>query len=677
MLVPRKNGKLRLVIDYRQLNNQTIKSCWPISSIEEIFDTLEEGCYFTTIDIWSFYQLPMDVQSQDLTAFSTPFGSFKWLRMLMGLIGSPNTFQSLMECVLIGLTWKVTVPYLDDCIIFARTAEHFERLRAVLERFRNANLKINPTKCEFFRTRVPLLGHIISKDGLESDPVNVKAVKAFPVPIHPTEVKSFLGLCSYYRRYVKDFAAIARPIHAVSESATEFKWTPQAQESFDASKHKLTSTAILAFPSMKKPFILYTDASLTAMGAVLAQVQNGQERANCYASKVLTKAQTRYSATKRELIAVVNFTKKHYLLGQKFLIVTDHRALQWLHNFEDPDALTARWLEKLAAFNYEVVHRPGKTIGHADGLSTTPLSGLIAISSSSKRCSVDLDNDSEWPDRQQPHDAWSFEYSEVYDDILQSKDSIAHCISADFKLGAGVARGIKRRFPSTYPNREAIDKKVLWPQCISDPGCFVYHLITKARYYHKPTYTALRTSLEALRSHAETNGITNIILPRVGCGLDRLDSNKLKALINDVSRSSKIRIIVFLLDPKQKELRTPASYETNTLDKSDTTLIGEEMLNEQHSLTDLEQAQREDPHLKLLINWVSRGTPPAMQSSRANRGSSGSYRMSLKVWCFLITICVVNSPTKLTRYLAAIDTCFYGPITSQFATLFVIWWPSE
>ena len=255
-----------------------------------------------------------------------------------------------------------------------------------MERFRNANLKINPTKCEFFRTRVPFLGHIISKDGLEADTVKVRAVKAFPVPNNPTEGKSFLGLCSYYRRYVKDFAAIARPIHAGSDSAPEFQWTPEAQESFDASKHKLTSTPILAFPPMKEPFILYTDASLTAMGAVLAPVQNGLERAICYASKALTKAQTRYSATKSELLAVVHFTRhfKHYLLGQKFLIVTDHRALQWLHNFKNPDALTARWLEKLAAFNYEVIHRRGNTIGHADGLSRTPLRGLKAISSSSK-----------------------------------------------------------------------------------------------------------------------------------------------------------------------------------------------------------------------------------------------------------------------------------------------------
>ena len=316
MLVPKKNGKLRLVIDYRQLNNQTIKSCWPIPSIEEIFDTLEGSAYFTIIDkSWGLYQLPMDIKSQNLTAFSTPFGSFKWLRMLTGVTGSPNTFQSLMECVLMGLTWKITVPYLDDCIIFSATAEeHLERLRQVFERFRAANLKINPTKCEFFRTRVPFLGHIISKDGLEADPEKVAAVKNFPIPTSPTEVESFLGLCSYYRRYVKNFADIARPLHKASESKSLFLWTPEAQDALETLKRKLMSIPILALPSMKEPFILYTDSSMTAMGAVLSKVQDGQERAICFASKAFSKTQTRYSATKRELLAIVNFTRhfRHY-----------------------------------------------------------------------------------------------------------------------------------------------------------------------------------------------------------------------------------------------------------------------------------------------------------------------------------------------------------------------------
>ena len=172
MLVPKENGKLKLVIDYRQLNKQTIESFWSIPSIEEIFDSLEGSCYFSTIDMsWGFYQLPMEEASQDYTAFSTPFGSFKWLRMPMGLTGNPNTFQSLMGKVFVGLTWKFTIPYLDDCIVFSRMIEeHLERLREVFQRYKDVNLKITPTKCEFFRQKIPFLGHIVSREGIQADP---------------------------------------------------------------------------------------------------------------------------------------------------------------------------------------------------------------------------------------------------------------------------------------------------------------------------------------------------------------------------------------------------------------------------------------------------------------------------------------------------------------------------
>ena len=191
ILVPKKNGKLRLVNDYRQLNEQTIKSTWPIPSIEEIFDTLEGSAYFTSIDKSAgFYQVPMQESSQDYTAFSTPFGSIKWLRMPMGLTGSPPIFQCLVEKVLVGLTWKICVPFLDDIFIFlSKPKEHLERLRLVFERFRAHILKINPDKCDFFGMKVQFLGHIVSKNGLEVDPSQIDAVQKFPVPISQTEVK--------------------------------------------------------------------------------------------------------------------------------------------------------------------------------------------------------------------------------------------------------------------------------------------------------------------------------------------------------------------------------------------------------------------------------------------------------------------------------------------------------
>ena len=215
MLVPKDNWKLRLIVDYRKLNEQTIKSCWPIPSTEEIFQTLQGSTDFTTIIMsWGFYQLPMELKSQNYTALNTLFGSFKWLRMPMGLTGSPNTFQSLMEHVLVGLTWNITVPYLDDCIIFSKTPEeHNKRLQQVFQRFRDANLKINPGKCAFFRTKVQFLGQVISKNGLEADPEKkVKTVQSFPIPQNQTDLKSFSGHRSYYRRHIKNFALIARQL---------------------------------------------------------------------------------------------------------------------------------------------------------------------------------------------------------------------------------------------------------------------------------------------------------------------------------------------------------------------------------------------------------------------------------------------------------------------------------
>ena len=383
MLVSKKNGKLRLVSSYRQLNKQTINSCWPIPTKQKIFGTFDGSEYFSTIDMaWDLYQLPIADRSHDFTAFRTPFGSLKWLRIPMGLTGSPDTIQRLTEQVIVSLTWKATVPYLDGCIIFSSTAgENIQRLRQVLKKFRSANLKLNPTKCNFFQTRVPFLGHIISQNVLEADRSWIATVIKFLITITPTEVKSFLGLCSLYRRYVKTFAKIAKPLHKPSEVAANFNWVPKALDAFETLKFRLTTTPILAFLMIKKPFILCTGDSLTPMGAVLLQAQDGKESALCYASKAFSKAQTRYFPTERKLLAVVNFTRhfRHYLFGQKITIFTNHRALQWLHNFKDSDTLTARWLEKFATFNYEVVHRPGKSIGQVDGLSRNLLEQIMQL----------------------------------------------------------------------------------------------------------------------------------------------------------------------------------------------------------------------------------------------------------------------------------------------------------
>ena len=578
-LIPKKNGQLRLVIDYRQLNKQTIKSTWLIPSIEEIFDTLEGSAYFTSIDMSAgFFHVPMEESSQDYTAFSAPFGSFKWLRMPMGLTGSPPTFQCLVEKVLVGLTWKICVPYLDDIIIFLSSPEeHLKRFRLVFKQFRLRNLKITPDKCDFFRMKVQFFGHIVSKDGLDVDPSKIEAVQNFPVPRSQTEVKPFLSLASYYRRFAPKFAEITRPLHKAIETSTKVEWTAEAQDAFESSKLKLTSTPLLAFPCLKEPFILYTDASQLAMGAVLAQVQDGKKRAICYASRSLPKSQTKYSATRRELLALVTFTRhfRHYLLGQKFTIVTDHSsALQWLHSFKDPDGLTARWLKKLAPFDYEVRHRPGKSIGHAEGLSRNPPNSINAIE-------TDLPSTS--TQKEIPRVATVINnYQEVIGNVFDSKDSIARCVSADFKISAGVARHFKRKFPTKYLSN--LDQTPFSPQWLPETRRYLYHLVTKQNYFNKPTYSTLRASLERMRTHAENNGISRISMPCIGTRLDRLDWDKVKLLIQETFRTSPVQVVGYI-HPDPEMHHRDISVENEPISK-------------------LAQAHEPDESLKHVRHWV-------------------------------------------------------------------------
>ena len=312
--------------------------------------------------------------------------------------------------------------------------------------------------------------------------------------------------------------------------------------------------------------------------------------------------------TKRELLAVVNFTRhfKHYLLGHNLTIITDHCALQRLQNFKDPNALAARWLGKLAAFDYEVVHRPGKLIGHADGLFRTPLRAFNANATEDPAADAPED-DQEWPNctNESPPDPKQFQYSEIQGDVLQSTDSIAHCTSADFKLGAGITRSIKRRFSAQYADKEAIASEAIWPQWISESQRFVYHLITKLCFFQKPTYKALRLSLEAMKNHAESNNILRVSMPQIGCDLDKLDWSEVRTMIKEVFRPTNIEIIMFL-----KPLKEPLRASQDEIDSFDKA-VAADLSNVSETLTSLSSVQRADPALKNFFQWVTRGTPPS------------------------------------------------------------------
>ena len=248
------------------------------------------------------------------------------------------------------------------------------RLRNVFERFRSAKLKIRPDKCHMLQREVAFLGYRINKEGVGTDKTKIEAVVNWPTPRNLKEVRSYIGLCSYYRKFVKDFAGVAEPLHALTRKEVKWNWTPECQEAFEELKRRLTSTPIMALPQDEGMYVLDTDASKCHIGAVLSIIMDGEERVLAYGSRLYSRAEMNYCVTRRELLAVVYFTKlyKQYLLGRHFKLRTDHAALRWLRKTPEPIGQQSRWLEQLEAFDFEIEHRPGLKHTNADAMSRIP-----------------------------------------------------------------------------------------------------------------------------------------------------------------------------------------------------------------------------------------------------------------------------------------------------------------
>ena len=296
--------------------------------------------------------------------------------MPFGLCNAPATFQRLMDLVLVGLQWSHCLVYIDDIIILGRDfADHISNLDRVFQRIQEAGLKLKPRKCAFLQDQVCYLGHVVSREGIATDPEKIRKVETWPVPTSAWEVQRFLGFANYYRKFIRSFATIARPLHCLTERTAKFQWSPECQLAFEDLRSKLATTPVLAHPDFSKPFILDTDASDTGIGAVLSQLDDeDNEWVVAYASRALSKAEWQYCATRKELLAVVAFTHhfRPYLLGRTFTVRTDHGSLTWLRNFKEPEGQLARWLEKLQEFDFQIIHRPGKRHCNADALSRLP-----------------------------------------------------------------------------------------------------------------------------------------------------------------------------------------------------------------------------------------------------------------------------------------------------------------
>ena len=293
VLATKKDGSQRLCVDYRQLNAVTIKDAFPLPRVDDSLAALSGSRWFSTLDLASgYWQVAMDAGTQEKAAFVTSSGLYEWTVMPFGLCNAPSTFARLMELVLKGLHWKICLIYLDDVIVMGRTfEEELERLKEVFERLARAGLKLKPKKCFLFQKRVSYLGHVVTEEGIAADPEKVEQVRTWPTPENSTEVKSFLGLASCYRRFIPDFSTIAKPLYKLTEAKAEFAWTEQCQLAFDSLRGSLTSGRVLAYRAREGEFVLDTDASDHGIGVVLSQFQDGVEKPIGFASRTLSKSE--------------------------------------------------------------------------------------------------------------------------------------------------------------------------------------------------------------------------------------------------------------------------------------------------------------------------------------------------------------------------------------------------
>ena len=309
------------MLDFSELNEQTIAGAYPLPNIVDILDQLGGANYFSVFDLASgFHQIKMHPDDCPKTAFTTPYGHYEYVRMPMGLRNAPPTFERLMDMVLMGLQGREVFVYLDDIVVYAKTlTEHNEKCRNVFDRLRRANLSLQPEKCEFLKKEVVHLGHIIGKDGVKPNPEKLKAVRDFPRPRNIKNVCQFLGLTGYYRRFIEGYAETAKPLSHLLKNNVPFIWGNDEETSFQDLKEQLITEPVLIFPDFSKPFIVTTDASGYAIGGILSQGPINQDRSVAYGSRTLNGAEVRYDTNEKEALAIVCSVLhfRPYLHGEK------------------------------------------------------------------------------------------------------------------------------------------------------------------------------------------------------------------------------------------------------------------------------------------------------------------------------------------------------------------------
>lgn len=383
ILVKKKDQTYRFCVDYRKLNMVTERDAYPLPYISSTLDKLRDARYLSSLDIkTAYFQVPLAESSRPLTAFTVPNrGLFQFKRLPMGLANSPATFQRLIDRILGPELEPYVFVYLDDIIVVTQTFEkHIEMLTEVFKRLKKANLTLSKEKCCFCRPELTYLGYVVDCNGLHVSPEKIQAIIDIPAPSCVSEVRRFIGLASWYRRFVPDFSTLVAPLSNLLRKNKPFHWDRTCENSFKSLKEHLISAPILSCPDFSLPFTIQTDASGFGIGAVLTQQSPKGENVICYLSRSLTKNERNYTTTERECLAVLWAIEKlrPYIEGSKFTVVTDHYSLAWLNRLQSPTGRLARWAIRLQQYDYEIIHRKGKDHIVPDTLSrSVPVIDLV------------------------------------------------------------------------------------------------------------------------------------------------------------------------------------------------------------------------------------------------------------------------------------------------------------
>lgn len=376
LFVRKKDGSLRMCVDYRRLNAITKKNRTPLPRIEELLDIVNGSTIFTRLDLaQGYHQMRVATADIEKTAFRTRYGLFEFMVVPFGLTNAPAAFSTMMSQVLRPYLDRFVVLFVDDILCFSRSeAEHLGHLEAVLRTLQQHKLYVKLTKCRFGLREVDFLGHVISADGIKVDPAKTSAVQEWPTPQNPQHVRQFLGLAGYYRKFVQNFADLSAPLTELTKTDYRWRWTEEVeQRAFEAVKKALSSPPVLVFPDPSRPYELYTDSSGFAQGATLLQDHGYGPQPIAYYSHKLTKAERNYGVGELELLAVVRALKEFrpYLEGAEFSVCTDHANLRYLQTQIPPSKRYARWLEFLQQFAAKITYVKGSS-NLTDALSRRP-----------------------------------------------------------------------------------------------------------------------------------------------------------------------------------------------------------------------------------------------------------------------------------------------------------------